>query len=208
MPARIDPDHDAFARVASIAARRLLVPILPGGHLGWSPPPPMKTVCRLLALCLLSFASITSTRAVDATKPGASSDAVAAATAADVERMAAMIAADPVRLGAIFADDLRYAHSSGKVDSKTSLMQSLTSHQSVYENFEVKEHNVTVIAKGAVLMSGRTIVTINNAGQKQLIDLNYLSVRREESAKWRFVAWQSCRNPAPAPAAAPAPAKP
>ena len=164
----------------------------------------MKTACRLLAFCVLSLASITSTRAVDATKPAVSSDVVAAATAADVERMAAMIAADPVRLGAIFADDLRYAHSSGKVDTKSSLMQSLTSHQTVYENFDVKERNVTLIAKGAVLMSGRTIATTNNAGQKQLIDLNYLSVWREENGKWRFVAWQSCRNPAPAPA----PAKP
>ncbi|MEO6005815.1 MAG: nuclear transport factor 2 family protein [Opitutus sp.] len=167
----------------------------------------MKTVCRLLAFCVLSLVSVISIRAADSTKPAASSDVIAAATAADVERMAAMIAADPVRLGAIFADDLRYAHSSGKVDHKASLIQSLVSHQTVYENFDVKERTVTVVANGAVMMAGRTIATTNNAGQKQLIDLNYLSVWREENGKWRFVAWQSCRNPAPIPPAATAPAK-
>ena len=32
---------------------------------------------------------------------------------------------------------------------------------------------------------------------KLVNDLNYLAVWREEKGKWRFLAWQSCKNPPP-----------
>jgi hypothetical protein len=57
---------------------------------------------------------------------------IAAVRAADEERMAATKSADPKRLDAIFSDELRYAHSSGKVDDKNSYVKSLTSHSTVY----------------------------------------------------------------------------
>ncbi len=40
---------------------------------------------------------------------------IAAVRAADGERLAATLAADPARLDAILSDELRYAHSSGRV---------------------------------------------------------------------------------------------
>ena len=30
------------------------------------------------------------------------------------------------------------------------------------------------------------------------LDLNFLTVWREEGGKWRFLAWKSCKNPPPA----------
>ena len=47
-------------------------------------------------------------------------------------------------------------------------------------------------------MTGRVLIHSSNNGQKVENDLNFLAVWREEGGKWRFLAWQSCKNPAPA----------
>lgn len=154
---------------------------------------PMKIVFCLLILALAGSP-------VSTLRAAASPDAtvISAVTAADDERIAASSAADAARLDAILSDDLRYAHSNGKIDSKASLTDSLVSHKTVYEHFDYKERTITPVGPGAALMSGRVLVDVRSGGQKQTIDLNYLAVWREEQGKWRFLAWQSCRNPAPA----------
>lgn len=130
-----------------------------------------------------------------------SSDAavVSAVTAADDERVAASSAADAARLDAILSDDLRYAHSNGKIDSKASLTNSLVSHKTVYEHFDYKERTISPVGPGVALMSGRVLIDVRSGTQMQKIDLNYLAVWREEHGQWRFLAWQSCKNPVAPP---------
>jgi ketosteroid isomerase-like protein len=127
----------------------------------------------------------------------------AAVKAADAERVAAMQAGDGARLDAIFSDDLRYAHSSGHVDTKASYMKALTSHATVYETYDYKEQNFSLAAPGVVLMTGHVLIHSRNASGANDLDLNFLGVWREEQGKWRFLAWQSCKNPPPTPAAKP-----
>lgn len=134
--------------------------------------------------------------------PAANAGLIAAVTAADDERLAATKAADRGRLEAIFSDELRYAHSNGRLDTKTSLVESLVSHQTVYESFEYKERAFSPVAPGVVLMTGRVLIHSSNAGQKVENDLNFLAVWREENGHWRFRAWQSCKNPPAASAGA------
>ena len=152
----------------------------------------MKNPLRLLALFALAFVTL----------HAADDKALAAARAADDERLAATKSADPKQLDAIFSNDLRYAHSSGKVDTKASYVQSLTSRNTIYESFDYQERNFTIAAPGVVLMTGRVLIHSSNNGQKVENDLNFLAVWREEGGRWRFLAWQSCKNPPPAPAAA------
>ena len=150
----------------------------------------MTNLLRLLPLLALALVSV---RAVD-------DKLVAAVRAADDERLAATKDADPKRLDAIFSADLRYAHSSGKVDTQASCVKSLTSRATVYESFDYKERNFTVASPGIVLMTGRVLIRAANDGQQVENDLNFLAVWREESGHWRFLAWQSCKNPPPAAA--------
>jgi len=96
----------------------------------------------LLPLLALAFGSL---RAAD-------DKVIAAVRAADAERVAATKAGDGARLDAIFSDDLRYAHSSGHVDTKASYIKSLTSHSTVYESYDYKEQNFSVVAPGIVLI--------------------------------------------------------
>lgn len=148
----------------------------------------MKT---LASLCLfLAFATARLAAAEDAL--------VAAVRAADDERVAATQAADLARLNAIFSDQLHYAHSSGKIDTKASYVKSLTSRTTIYESFKYEARDFLPAGPGIVLMTGRVVIHASNEGQKVVNDLNFLAVWREEGGKWRFLAWQSCKNPPPA----------
>src|SRR5438477_4653847 len=101
-------------------------------------PHPMKnpTLLRLFLPLLLLLATPT-VRATD--------DAVIAAVrATDDDRVAATLAADSARMDAIFSDQLRYAHSSGKIDSKKSYIESLVTHSTVYTGYEYKQRDFLV----------------------------------------------------------------
>ena len=147
----------------------------------------MKPLSRFVLL--LAFASVSLPAAEDAL--------TAAMRAADDERIAATKTADPARLEAIFSDSLHYAHSSGKIEDKAAYVQSLTTRNTVYESFAYQTRDFRLAGPGIVLMTGRVTIHATSSGQKVINDLNFLAVWREEGGKWRFLAWQSCKNPPP-----------
>lgn len=123
---------------------------------------------------------------------------VSALRAADDERVAATLDADPARLDSIYSDELHYAHSSGTIDTKASFVESLTSGRSDYLSVDYVQRNFIPIGPGIALMQGRALIRVSSPEGPRVLDLNYLAVWREESGRWRFLAWQSSRNPAPA----------
>lgn len=122
---------------------------------------------------------------------------LAAVRAADDERVAATKAGDRARLEAIFSPELHYAHSSGKIDTYASFVEALSKRTTVYERMTYQQRDFRVAAPGVVLMTGRVLADVANAKGKQTIDLTFLGVWRLENGRWRFLAWQSCKNPAP-----------
>ena len=118
--------------------------------------------------------------------------------AADDARVAATKSADRDKLTEIFSDDLRYAHSSGTVDTKQSYIESLTSGRTKYLTLDYEERAFTFPAPGVALMTGRAHVKVANATGEVDMKLSFLAVWREENGHWRFLAWQSCKLPAPA----------
>ena len=160
----------------------------------------MKILRRFVLLLALAIVSLRAAEAPAQPPTPVHAALLAAVAAADAERLAATKAGDRARLDAIFSDELRYAHSSGKIDSKASYIESLVSRRTVYESFDYRDRNFLPAGPGIVLMTGRVLIRAGNNGQAVENDLNYLAVWREENGKWRFLAWQSCKNP-PAPAA-------
>jgi hypothetical protein len=149
----------------------------------------MKNMLRLFlftAVCVVAFAT--------------DDGSIAAVRQADDERVAATIAAAPERLDAIFSDALHYAHSSGKIDTKASYTQSLISSRTIYRKVDYVKRDFMLAAPGIVLMTGRARIQARSDGNEVSNDLNFLAVWREEAGKWRFLAWQSCKNPPAAPA--------
>lgn len=126
---------------------------------------------------------------------------LSAVKAADDARVAAMKAADAAKLGSLLADDLRYAHSNGIIDTKASLTDILTSGRTKYLGIDYEERNFTFPAPGIALMSGRARIQATTATGTMDSVLGFLAVWREEKGQWRFLAWQSCKIPTATPAA-------
>jgi hypothetical protein len=147
----------------------------------------MKTILTSLTILLLALVTM---RADDSR--------LATLQSADEGRVAAMKSADQGRLAAIFSDDLRYAHSSGAVDTKQSFIESLTTGRLKYVSYEYEERQFTFPAPGIALMTGRAKVTAMSATGEAKMMLSFLAVWREEQGHWRFLAWQSCKLPTPA----------
>jgi hypothetical protein len=125
---------------------------------------------------------------------------LAAVTAADEARLVAMKAGDRDKLTAIFSDDLRYAHSSGVVDTKSSFTEVLASKKTKYVGYDYVERKFSFPAPDIALMVGSAHVrAVTETGEMDSI-LGFLAVWRKENGQWRFLAWQSCKLP---PAAAP-----
>lgn len=148
----------------------------------------MKFFCRLLLLLALCAGRL----------PAAEDALIAAVRAADDERIAAMLAADSAGLAAILSDQLHYAHSSGFIDTKASFIESLAGRHVVYESAEYVQRDFIPAGSGVMLMKGRARFKAVRGAERNLLDLNFLAVWREEGGRWRFLAWQSSRNPPPA----------
>ena len=125
----------------------------------------------------------------------AADDARLAIESADDARIAAMSSPERSRLSAIFSDDLRYAHSTGAVDTKTSLIDTLTSGKTKYLRFDYLEREFSFPAPGLALMTGRVRIRVATAEGEMENALSFLAVWRKEKGQWRFLAWQSCKLP-------------
>lgn len=149
----------------------------------------MKTLLALLLSCLLPFAAA----AADDAK-------LAAVTAADDARVAAMLTPNQATLDKVLSDDLRYAHSNGKVDTKASLTASLLGGEAKYLSYKYTERAFRFPAPDVAVMAGRLEVQAKVDGVSMTTGISYLAVWRLEKGQWKFLAWQSCKIP-PAPPA-------
>ena len=122
----------------------------------------------------------------------------AAWKAADDARVAAMISADPAKLAATFSDDLRYVHSSGKLDTKASMTEALTSGKSKYNAMTYESRDFREVAPGLVLVNGRVKVKLGAKEPFTELYLSFLAAYRLEKGSWKFLAWQSCKLDDPA----------
>lgn len=147
----------------------------------------MNLLRRLFALILLL--SAVSVPAADLDK------VIVAVRLADDARIAATLAGDINALKAIYSEEMYYAHSSGKVDSKASQLEGIATGLYKYTKFDYKDRTFTPIAPTVVLMKGAALLALTRlSGEKILLDINYLGVWRLEDGKWKFMAWQASRN--------------
>lgn len=146
-------------------------------------------------LGLLSFLSV-AVVAFSAPAQQPETKTLAALETADRARVAAILAGDRAGLTAIFSDDLYFVHASGKHDTKASYTETLASKQTVYSKYTYQEREFRQLAPTIVQMAGRLLLETRGG----LLDLNFLSVWRNENGVWRFLAWHSSRNLPPTPA--------
>ena len=143
----------------------------------------MKTLLPLLLALLLPFAA------------AAEDPKVAALTTVDDARVAAMLKPSKATLDTVLSDDLRYAHSNGKVDTKASLTSSLLGGEAKYVSYKYSERSFKFPAPDVALMAGRLEVQAVVDGISMTTGISYLAVWRLEKGEWKFLAWQSCKLP-------------
>jgi hypothetical protein len=112
---------------------------------------------------------------------------------ADDARIAAMLNADRVGLEKLLSDDLHYAHSNGKLDSKSSFIDALAAKTTRYQVYALEERKATFPVDGMAILSGRARVEVASAMGEMKATLSYLAVWRREGGQWKLLAWQSCR---------------
>jgi hypothetical protein len=125
---------------------------------------------------------------------------VAALTTVDDARVAAMLKPSKATLDTVLSDDLRYAHSNGKVDTKASLTSSLLGGEAKYVSYKYSERSFKFPAPDVALMAGRLEVQAVVDGVSMTTGISYLAVWRLEKGQWKFLAWQSCKIPPASPA--------
>lgn len=142
----------------------------------------MKTA---LLLCLFAIFSGSAT----------ATDNAAAVIAAEKARGTALLQADIATLTALLSDDLRYVHSSGRLEDKAHALKDLAEKRVAYERFETTELHAAEVAPTIVVLTGRINMRKFGSGKWADIRLLFQSVWRQESGAWRMVSMQTAVAP-------------
>jgi ketosteroid isomerase-like protein len=110
-------------------------------------------------------------------------------------RIAAMTAQDFGALDPLVHGELLYAHSTGVTDTKATLMESMISGRVKYKSASCSERKVRVFGDVA-LITGKATFQVEVSGQPRTLKLIFLNAWTRTPQGWKFVAWQSCPQPA------------
>lgn len=111
----------------------------------------------------------------------------------ETERFAAQQKADTSALDRLLAPDLSYAHSSGKLDTKASFIDSIRTAAIHYAVIEAPEDQSIRVYDSTAVVTGHCRLTVGPPGQEQRIHLRYTDVWVKRAGAWQMVAWQSTR---------------
>lgn len=127
--------------------------------------------------------------------PGLPADEAPTAIVARLEtdRFAAQQRADTGALERLLAPDLSYAHSSGKVDTRASFIDSIRTTAIHYAVIEPPEDQGIRVYDSTAVVTGHCRMTVGPPGQEQKIHLRYTDVWVKRAGAWQMVAWQSTR---------------
>ena len=113
----------------------------------------------------------------------------------DAKRMTAMAAKDVATLEAVLADDLIYAHSSARLDTKRSLIDAMVQGTTVYTGVEPSDVKAQDLGDTVVLTGIAQIKVVSN-GTPNEFGVRFTDVYTRRNGRWQMVTWQSTRLPA------------
>ena len=112
----------------------------------------------------------------------------------DRKRMQAMAAKGVATLEAVLADDLVYAHSSARLDTKRSLIEGMTSGKTVYTAVEPSDVKAQDLGD-TVVLTGSCRISVMSQGRPNSFGVRFTDVYANKGGQWQMVAWQSTRLP-------------
>lgn len=114
--------------------------------------------------------------------------------AAEARRYKAMIEADVAGLEKLLADDLRYTHANGSVETKYQLIASLEAGNLDYQAIGTREVTVRVVGDLAVI-TGVAELRLAVRGVRSWAHLLYTAAYRKREGSWQLWVYQSTRHP-------------
>lgn len=112
------------------------------------------------------------------------------------QRADAMIQADGPALDRLFDDELVWTHSSAKVDSKKSFIDTVTGGTIRYKTVEIADHVVRLHGDFAIANGVASMQAVVN-GEDKAMRNRFTAVWAKRGATWRMMAWQSTPSPKP-----------
>jgi hypothetical protein len=89
-------------------------------------------------------------------------------------------------LSNLFDDNIIIQHASGKIQSKNEYLETLKSGMLAYKKIDVKENNVRIFGKTAVLI-GKVDFSITLNGEKKNFNFSYTEVYGKNKKGWSLV---------------------
>ena len=113
----------------------------------------------------------------------------------DRRRMQAMAKKDVATLDELIAEDLIYAHSSARLDTKKSLIDNMLSGKTVYTSV-VPSKVVAQDLGNTVVLTGECQIKVDVDGKPNAFGVRFTDVYALRHGKWQMVTWQSTKLPA------------
>ena len=112
----------------------------------------------------------------------------------DKKRMTAMAEKDTAALKNMICKTLVYTHSSGRQDTKQSLLDGMESGSTVYTSIVPSEVKAQDLGN-AVVLTGLAAISVNSNGKPNSFRVRFTDVYENQNGTWRMVTWQSTKLP-------------
>jgi ketosteroid isomerase-like protein len=105
-------------------------------------------------------------------------------------RVKAFLENDADALAEIFSDDLTYAHSDGRIDTKENFLAALKGGALRYRSITRDDERIRLYGSTAVV-NGTTTVRLTFKGVRRTLRMRYTGVYVMQSDRWQMVAWHT-----------------
>jgi ketosteroid isomerase-like protein len=116
----------------------------------------------------------------------------------ETQRCDALTHSDVNAMEKLFSDDLHYVHSSSRVDTKKSYIDSIRTGTLAYRAIDRDELAVRIAHGNVAIATGRAKITSTSNGQTKTSSIRYTNVwiRKDAESDWRFTNWHAAPVPA------------
>jgi ketosteroid isomerase-like protein len=112
----------------------------------------------------------------------------------DRQRMTAMAQKDVAALKNMICKGLVYTHSSGRQDTKQSLLDGMESGSTVYTSMVPSDVKAQDLGN-AVVLTGVAAISVDSKGKSNSFRVRFTDVYENQNGTWRMITWQSTKLP-------------
>ncbi len=105
-----------------------------------------------------------------------------------------MVNPDKAALEALVSDQVSYGHSSGKLEGKTSFIESLVSGSSDFVKINLTDQSIQLFGKTAIVRN-KLFASTNDGGKPGEVKLALILVWQKQQKAWKLIARQAVKLP-------------